>query len=110
MEDLTVMLKSLDLEPYTRWSEAQGIIQESENFKSEPKFQALSKLDILNVFENHIKYLERSLNETRQKTKQVKSRRERKYREAYLVGSDREMSGLYPLADPLLGIFGSITS
>lgn len=84
-EDLTGLLRSLNLEPYTRWSEAQNLIQGNEYFKSEPRFQALTKLDILNVFESHIKFLERTLNDTRQKQKQTKARRERKNRDAYIV-------------------------
>ncbi|KAK6363644.1 hypothetical protein TWF730_001066 [Orbilia blumenaviensis] len=83
LEDMTTLLKSLNLEPYTRWSEAQTLIRESDSFKSEPKYQALSKLDILNMFESHIKFLERSLNDKRQKQKQNKQRKERKNREAF---------------------------
>ncbi|KAF3119190.1 hypothetical protein TWF569_004295 [Orbilia oligospora] len=85
LEDLTTLLKSLNLEPYTRWSEAQNLIRESDSFKSEPKYQALSKLDILNMFESHIKFLERSLNDNRQKQKQNKQRKERKNREAFVT-------------------------
>ncbi|EPS40710.1 hypothetical protein H072_5388 [Dactylellina haptotyla CBS 200.50] len=85
MDDLTTLLKSMNLEPYTRWSEAQSLIQESDSFKSESKFQVLSKLDVLNVFESHIKFLERSSNDNRQKQKQTKQRRERKNREAFVI-------------------------
>ncbi|KAF3909812.1 hypothetical protein ABW21_db0202393 [Orbilia brochopaga] len=83
LDDLATMLKSMNLEPYTRWSEAQGLIRENESFKSESKYQVLSKLDVLNVFESHIKFLERSSNDNRQKQKQTKQRRERKNREAF---------------------------
>ncbi|PUU80052.1 hypothetical protein B9Z19DRAFT_1022086 [Tuber borchii] len=82
-EELVGLLKSLDLEPYTRWSEAQAIIHQNERFQSEPKFQALSKLDVLNAFENHIKVLERAFNDKRQKMKNMKMRKERKNREAF---------------------------
>lgn len=84
LEELVSLLKSLDLEPYTRWSEAQAIIRH-EHFQSEEKFQALSKLDVLNAFENHIKVLERSFNDKRQKVKNMKMRKERKNREAFSV-------------------------
>jgi pre-mRNA-processing factor 40 len=73
------------LEPYTRWSEAQTIIQQSEHFQSEEKFQALSKLDILSAFESHIKVLEREFNDKRQRQKTMKHRKERKNREAFSV-------------------------
>ena len=84
--DLVSLLKSLDLEPYTRWSEAQTIIQQNEHFQSEEKFQALSKLDVLNAFENHIKFLERDFNDKRQRQKTLKNRKDRKNREAFVVG------------------------
>ncbi|RPB11746.1 hypothetical protein P167DRAFT_488774 [Morchella conica CCBAS932] len=82
-EELVGLLKSLELEPYTRWSEAQAIIHANERFQSEEKFQALSKLDVLNAFENHIKMLERTFNDKRQKVKNTKMRKERKCREAF---------------------------
>lgn len=82
-EELVGLLKSLDLEPYTRWSEAQAVIRANERFQSEEKFQALSKLDVLNAFENHIKMLERAFNDKRQKVKNTKMRKERRCREAF---------------------------
>ncbi|KAF8534558.1 hypothetical protein BDD12DRAFT_756050 [Trichophaea hybrida] len=84
IDDLVALLKSLDMEPYTRWSEAQTIIQQNEHFQSEEKFQALSKLDVLNAFENHIKFLEREFNDKRQRMKTMKNRKERKNREAFV--------------------------
>ncbi|KAL7276512.1 U1 snRNP protein [Rhizina undulata] len=84
-DELFSLLKSLDLEPYTRWSEAQNIIKENDRFQAEENFQALSKLDILNAFENHIKVLERQFNDKRQKTKNMKMRKERKNREAFVA-------------------------
>lgn len=85
VNDLVALLQSLELEPYTRWSEAQTIIHQNERFRSEPKFQALSKLDVLNAFESHIKVLEREFNDKRQRMKSAKARKERKNREAFLV-------------------------
>ena len=85
MEELANLLKSLNLEPYTRWSEAQSIIQNHERFISEEMFQALTKLDILNTFESHIKQLERAFNDQKQRTKALKMRKERKNREAFVV-------------------------
>jgi len=85
IEDLVGLLKSLEMEPYTRWSEAQAIIKQNELFRSEEKFQALSKLDVLNAFESHIKVLEREFNDKRQRQKTMKNRKERKNREAFVV-------------------------
>ncbi|OJD28208.1 hypothetical protein ACJ73_00391 [Blastomyces percursus] len=83
-EDLADILKALELEPYTRWAEAQGIIQSNERVRNEDKFKALTKSDILTAFENHIKSLERTFNDTRQQQKANKARRERKNRDQYM--------------------------
>ena len=84
MTDLVSILKALDLEPYTRWSEAQAMIQGNERFKSEDEFKTLSKSDVLAAFENHIKSLERTFNDARQQQKASKARRERQHRDQYL--------------------------
>lgn len=84
LDDLVGLLKALDLEPYTRWSEAQEVIESHESFKADDKFKTLSKSDILTAFENHIKSLERTFNDERQKEKNSKQRRERQYRDRYL--------------------------
>ncbi|KAK2783542.1 hypothetical protein FQN53_009165 [Emmonsiellopsis sp. PD_33] len=83
-DDLADILKALELEPYTRWSEAQGIIQSNEKIKNDDKFKALTKSDILTAFENHIKTLERTFNDARQQQKTSKARRERKNRDQYM--------------------------
>lgn len=84
MDELESILTSLDLEPYTRWSEAQGIIQADDRITGDRKFRSLTKSDVLQAFERHIKALERRFNDTRQKQKNQKSRRERQARDSYL--------------------------
>jgi len=84
MDELVGLLKDLDLEPYTRWSEAQEVIESNETFKADDKFKTLSKSDILTAFENHIKSLERTFNDERQREKNLKQRRERQNRDRYL--------------------------
>lgn len=84
MDELVRILKALDLEPYTRWSEAQEVIQSNETFQADDKFKTLSKSDILTAFENHIKSLERTFNDERQREKNSKQRRERQNRDRYL--------------------------
>lgn len=84
MDELVNILNSLDLEPYTRWSEAQAIIESSDKVKSDDKFKTLSKSDILTAFENHIKTLERTFNDARQEQKNAKARKERRHREQFL--------------------------
>jgi pre-mRNA-processing factor 40 len=83
MDELVDILRGLNLEPYTRWSEAQGIIQSNQRFQGDEKFKTLSKSDILTAFENHIKSLERTFNDARQQQKIQKSRRERQNRDRF---------------------------
>jgi pre-mRNA-processing factor 40 len=83
MDELVEILRGLNLEPYTRWSEAQGIIQSTPRFSSDEKFKTLSKSDMLTAFENHIKSLERTFNDIRQQQKNQKSRRERQNRDRF---------------------------
>ena len=84
MDELVGLLKAMNLEPYTRWSEAQEVIESNETFKADDKFKTLSKSDILTAFENHIKSLERTFNDERQREKSSKQRRERQNRDRYL--------------------------
>jgi pre-mRNA-processing factor 40 len=84
MDELIEILRGLDLEPYTRWSEAQGIIQSNQRFQGDEKFKSLSKSDMLTAFENHIKTLEKTFNDARQQQKNQKSRRERQNRDRFL--------------------------
>ena len=85
MDELVSILKDLHLEPYTRWSEADGMIQANETFQGDDKFQTLSKSDILTAFENHVKSLERTFNDERQREKQSRVRRERLNRDRFLA-------------------------
>ncbi len=84
MDELVGILKALSLEPYTRWSEAQEVISSNESFQADDKFKTLSKSDILTAFENHIKSLERTFNDERQREKSSKQRRERQNRDIFL--------------------------
>ena len=81
--DMVSILSALDLEPYTRWSEAQGVIEANERIQSDAKFNTLSKSDVLTAFENHIKSLERTFNDARQQHKASKARRERQNRDQF---------------------------
>jgi pre-mRNA-processing factor 40 len=83
MDELVDVLQGLDLGPYTRWSEAQGIIQSNPRFQDDQKFRSLSKFDLLTAFENHIKILEKTTNDARQLQKNQKARRERQNRDRY---------------------------
>ena len=83
LEELTTIMRSLNLEPYTRWSDAQGMIDGNERIKNDDKFRTLTKTDVLTAFDQHIKSLERSFNDTRQSEKAKKMRRERQNRDQF---------------------------
>jgi pre-mRNA-processing factor 40 len=85
MDGLIELLPTLNLEPYTRWSEAQEIIQSTAPFQKDEKYKSLSKYDVLTVFQNHVKALERKLNDSLQEEKNKKLRRERKARDNFLA-------------------------
>ncbi|GAP84918.1 putative FF domain-containing protein [Rosellinia necatrix] len=84
MDGLIDLLPKLDLDPYTRWSEAQGRLKSTAPFQNDDKYKTLSDSDILTVFQNHIKSLERTFNETRQAQRNKKFRVERKNRDAFV--------------------------
>ncbi|KAI1328338.1 hypothetical protein F5Y16DRAFT_159224 [Xylariaceae sp. FL0255] len=84
MDGLIDLLPKLNLEPYTRWSEAQSILKSTAPFQNDDKYKTLSDSDILTAFQNHIKSLERVFNETRQAQKNKKFRLERKNRDAFI--------------------------
>lgn len=124
MDELIEILKGLDLEPYTRWSEAQGIIQSNERFQGDEKFKSLSKCDMLTAFENHIKNLEKTFNDARQQQKNLKSRRERQNRDRFSallqelktagkIKAGTKWSQIHPLIatdERYLGVLGQLGS
>jgi pre-mRNA-processing factor 40 len=85
IDSLIDLLPKLNLEPYSRWSDAQKIISSTTPFQTDDKFKTLSKLDVLNVFQNHMKALERTFNDSRQEEKRKKYRAERQSRDAYKI-------------------------
>lgn len=110
MDGLIELLPKLNLEPYTRWSEAQDIIKSTPPFQNEEKYQSLSKYDILTVFQNHVKALERTFNDSRQEEKNKKYRKERQARDGFLallgdlrregkIKAGTKWSQIYPLIE-----------
>jgi pre-mRNA-processing factor 40 len=83
MDGLVDLLPKLNLEPYTRWSDAQGIISSTQPFQNDAKYKTLSQFDILTVFQTHMKALERAFNDSKQEEKNRKFRKERKARDAF---------------------------
>ncbi|RKF82400.1 Pre-mRNA-processing protein prp40 [Golovinomyces cichoracearum] len=110
MNELVEIMKGLDLQPFTRWTEVQGIITSNPRFQGEKKFQSLSKSDLLNAFENHIKILEKNFNDSRQILRNQKFRRERRNRDEFIgllqelkakkiIRAGTKWSQIYPLIE-----------
>ncbi|KAK5821650.1 hypothetical protein F5H01DRAFT_290377 [Linnemannia elongata] len=67
----------------TRWSQVQGMLQESKEFKDTVVMSGLSKIDQLAVFEDHIKQLEKEYDQNRIRERVLRKRTERKRREGF---------------------------
>ncbi|KAI1337452.1 hypothetical protein F5Y15DRAFT_417920 [Xylariaceae sp. FL0016] len=110
MDGLIDLLPKLNLEPYTRWSEAQGMLKATAPFQNEEKYKTLTNFDILTAFQNHIKTLERTFNESRQEQRNKKLRIERKNRDAFVellqelrrvgkIKAGTKWNSIYPLIE-----------
>jgi pre-mRNA-processing factor 40 len=82
LTELVMLLRGLELEPFTRWHDAEEKLAENKQFTSE-KFQSLHRLDVLNTFETHIRSLQREHNERVQAERREKRRLERKNRDGF---------------------------
>ncbi|KAH6615283.1 hypothetical protein C7974DRAFT_403615 [Boeremia exigua] len=82
LEEVLGLMQSLDLEPFTRWQAAEAKLEQKDEFKSE-KFQSLTRIDVLNQFEKHIRQLQRDHNERVQAERRAKHRVERTNRDAF---------------------------
>ncbi|KAH7130757.1 U1 snRNP-associated protein Usp104 [Dendryphion nanum] len=83
LDDLASLLPTLKIEPFTRWHAAEGKLQNSDEFADE-QYRSLSKVDVLNTFERHIRELQRQLNEKVQADRRTRNRLERQNRDAYV--------------------------
>jgi pre-mRNA-processing factor 40 len=83
LDEVLGLLQGLDLEPFTRWHTAEEKLENNEEFKSE-KFQSLTKMDVLNQFEKHVRQLQREHNNRVQADRAKKHRVERKNRDAFM--------------------------
>jgi pre-mRNA-processing factor 40 len=85
LSGLVELLPKLNLEPYTRWSDAQAVISSTPQFRLDEKYQSLPKLDVLTAFQNHMKALERTFNDSRQREKNKRFRKERQARDGFVA-------------------------
>ncbi|KAF1837195.1 U1 snRNP-associated protein Usp104 [Decorospora gaudefroyi] len=83
LEEVTGLLQSLDLEPFTRWQTAEEKLEGNDEFNSD-RFQSLSRMDVLNQFEQHIRQLQREHNDRVQAERRIEHRKERKNRDGFL--------------------------
>lgn len=82
LDKLETLMQTLDLEPFTRWHEAEQKLEQNEEFHSE-KYTPLHKIDLLTTFERHIKHLREDLNKRVQSERAARFRKERKNRDAF---------------------------
>ncbi|KAL5118315.1 U1 snRNP protein [Pleosporales sp. CAS-2024a] len=84
LDQVLELLRTLDLEPFTRWETAEKKLNSSDEFKSD-KFKALSRMDVLSQFEKHVRQLQREHNNRVQADRVKKHRVERKNRDAFIA-------------------------
>lgn len=92
LDRLSDLMKATVLDVDTRWSDAADVVMKSESFNNDQVYRSLHKVDVLHAFDQHIKQLERRLNDSRQKEKKLKDRRERKARDGYRALLKEKMS------------------
>ncbi|KAG0210975.1 hypothetical protein BGX28_008683 [Mortierella sp. GBA30] len=92
----TLLPKIEEITFRTRWSEAREILYKREEFKESEMMPNLGKIDQLNVFEDHIKQLEKDYDNRRARDRVMRNRTERKRREGFkeLLGELRSKSQL----------------
>ncbi|KAL1410940.1 U1 snRNP protein [Vanrija albida] len=80
---LTKLVKDLDITVTTRWRDAHGIITRSDAFRASTDLKTMETLDILNVYDDYSKQLEKEFNEESKRLKTEYRRRLRKARDAF---------------------------
>ncbi|WOO80939.1 Pre-mRNA-processing protein prp40 [Vanrija pseudolonga] len=80
---LTKLVKDLDITVTTRWRDAHGIITRSDAFRANNDLKSVETLDILNVYDDYSKQLEKEYNEESKRLKTEYRRRGRKARDAF---------------------------
>lgn len=82
LDEIRGLLQGLNLEPFTRWQAAEEKLENNDQFQSD-RFRSLSRMDVLDQFEKHIRQLQREHNDRVQADRRVKHRAERKNRDAF---------------------------
>lgn len=79
------LLDSLPLTVNTTWKEVQEIFVTTPLFQSDPHIKKAEKIDLLNVFEEHMTKLERQYQEEQNRKKDTVRRQYRVNREGFRV-------------------------
>lgn len=89
--ELDNMLKTLIIDPETRWADAEEIIMNSDRFVSDDIFKSLHKLEVFSAFDVHMKALDRIANDAIQREKSLRRRRQRQARDGFLALLDEKV-------------------
>ena len=84
---VVALFKQLDVDVVTRWRTAHNLVVGSPEWKEDSELQKLPTLDILLAFEDYSRVREREYDEQMRRAQVEKTRRERKGREAFKVGT-----------------------
>jgi pre-mRNA-processing factor 40 len=90
---VVALFKELDVDVLTRWRKAHELVLESEQWQSDAELRNLPTLDILLAFEDYSRVREREFDEQMRRTQVEKTRKERKAREGFKVGSLESSTG-----------------
>lgn len=83
MEMLMALLKTFEADVFTRWRDAHRTILESQEYIEDPHLGAMDVSDMLTVFEDLMKTIEKDTDQAKRKEAQAKRRRERQNRDAF---------------------------
>ncbi|KAF2002772.1 hypothetical protein P154DRAFT_487627 [Amniculicola lignicola CBS 123094] len=109
LDSLTSVLDGLDLKAFTRWQNAEELLSNDARFNNEDQFRTLSKIDVLDKFEQHIRGLQQVFNERSQAEKAAKKRLERKNRDAFKeLLADLKRAGRINITSQFKGIYPHI--
>ena len=90
LSDLNDLLRSMEIDRSTTWPVVRKSLEENETYRSDDKFRSLTSTDVLTVFQDHAKALERESHEKQQQKKNQRLRTERQHRDEF-INSMREL-------------------
>jgi pre-mRNA-processing factor 40 len=77
------LIKNLDITVATRWHDARDIITRSDAFAADPQLAKMEPLDMLTVYDEYARALEREFDEESRRLRAEARRRARKARDAF---------------------------